>query len=117
MARQKKNKFKDRDGIVFSTSDDFEYSYNDDSEEETLDPQDQDLRIWLDRKGGGKIATVIKGFIGSDDDLKTLGKELKSKCGVGGTAKSGEIIIQGDNRDKVLDYLTSKGYRAKKAGG
>ncbi|QCK14708.1 translation initiation factor [Mangrovivirga cuniculi] len=117
MGRQKKNKFKNREGVVYSTSDDFEYSYEGGEEEETLEPSEQDLRIWLDRKGGGKIATVIKGFVGTEEDLKSLGKELKSKCGVGGSAKNGEIIIQGDNRDKVEKYLTEKGYSAKKAGG
>ncbi len=77
----------------------------------------QDLRIWLERHRGGKVATVVKGFEGADGSLKELGKSLKSLCGGGGTAKDGVIIIQGDHRDKVLDYLTKHGYGAKKAGG
>ena len=109
---------KHREGIVFSTNDDFEYQYEDELEEETLPPSEQDLRVQLDKKSrGGKQVTLITGFIGTEDDLKDLGKTLKSKCGVGGSAKDGEIMIQGDFRDKVLDLLLKAGYKAKKSGG
>lgn len=110
----KKNKKK---RIVYSTNPDFSYSYEEDKEDETLPNQEQDLRIWLDRKGGGKVASIVKGFVGSSDDLKTLAKDLKNLCGVGGTAKDGEILIQGDHRDKILAHLKKEGYGAKKAGG
>ena len=103
--------------IVYSTNPDFSYSYSDHVGVKTLPPNEQDLRVWLDRKKGGKVASIIKDFVGTDDDLKALAKELKSLCGVGGTGKNGEILIQGDHRDKIMEYLKKKGYGAKKAGG
>jgi translation initiation factor 1 len=108
---------KSRSGVVYSTNPDFEYSDSSADEPETLNPAQQDLRIWLDRKGGGKVITVVKGYIGRSADLESLGKQLKSLCGTGGTVKDYEIQIQGDHRDKVIAWLLSKGYKAKKAGG
>jgi len=114
MAKNKKIK----GNIVYSTNQDFQYDYDDGNEVETLPPSQQNLKVWLDRKQRkGKVVTLIEGFIGNDDDLKGLAKTLKTKCGVGGTAKNGEIIIQGEHRDKVMDILAKEGYRAKKAGG
>ena len=112
----KKNKKKDILGVVYSTDQNYDYSY-DDEQEETLPPNEQDLRIVLDRKKGGKVVTTIIDFIGSKEALKDLGKELKTYCGVGGTVKNGEILIQGDFRDKILVLLLKKGYKAKKKGG
>ena len=113
----KKSK-KHRSGIVFSTDPDYEYNYNNNEEAETLLPEDQDLRVMLDRKSrAGKQVTLITGFIGSDEDLKSLAKFLKSKCGVGGSSKNNEIMIQGDFRDKVLQLLQNEGYKVKKSGG
>lgn len=109
--------WKDRLGVVFSTNPDFKYESNEAPTAETLPPAKQNLKIWLDRLKGGRVATVVRGFVGSDDDLAALGKELKKSCGVGGTAKEGEIIIQGDHRDRVVELLTKAGYKCKKAGG
>lgn len=112
---KKKQKFS---GIVFSTNPDFEYQDNEDEVVETLEPGQQDLRISLDKKQRkGKKVTLISGFIGSDDDLSDLGKTLKTKCGVGGTAKDGEILIQGDVREKIKGLLTQMGYKFKMSGG
>lgn len=109
--------WKERLGVVFSTNPDFQYETSEEADVETLSPAKQNLRVWLDRLKGGRVATVVRGFVGSDDDLTALGKELKKSCGVGGTAKDGEIIIQGDHRDRVVDLLTKAGYRCKRAGG
>jgi translation initiation factor 1 len=115
---KKGNDWKKRDGVVYSTSDSFEYNLGDGDASETLAANQQKLRILLDKKSrAGKQVTLVEGFVGSEDDLKELGKLLKNKCGVGGSAKDGEILIQGDHRDKVLQVLLTAGYGAKKSGG
>lgn len=109
----KKNKDK-KVNVVYSTNPNFQFSFESDSEEETLAPGSQKLKIRLETKHrAGKTVTAILGFIGTNEDLEELGKQLKSHCGSGGTAKDGEIIIQGDHRDKCLRFLLSKGYQAK----
>ena len=111
------NDWKDRLGVVFSTNPDFNYDTAQEEDTATLPPAQQNLKVWLDRLKGGRVATVVRGFVGSGDDLQALGKELKKSCGVGGTAKDGEIIIQGDHRDRVIELLIKAGYKAKRAGG
>lgn len=112
------NDWKSRLGMVYSTDPDFKYNTAEEPEEETLPPGKQDLRIWLDRKGrAGKQATIVRGFRGSSDDLHELAAMLKSRCGTGGSAKEGEIIIQGDFRDRIVAILAEAGYKVKKAGG
>lgn len=107
----KKNDWKDRLGVLYSTNPDFQYETNEVEEEETLPKEKQALRIALDKKGrSGKVVTLITGFRGTNDDLAALGKELKVKCGVGGSAKEGEIILQGDFRQKALELLQKAGY-------
>ena len=107
----KKNKI----GVVYSTNPDYKYQYEDEVEEpETLRAERQRLRVSLERKGrGGKEVTLVKGFVGKDDDLQALGKMLKTKCGVGGNVKDGEILIQGNLCDKVRQLLTAEGYSVK----
>lgn len=110
--------WKERLGMVYSTNPDFEYDTAGEQEPETLAPERQNLRIWLDRKHrSGKTVTIVRGFVGREADLAELGRMLKSKCGTGGSAKDGEIIIQGDRRDRVAELLAAAGYVCKKAGG
>lgn len=110
----KKNK---NNRIVFSTDPDFDYSEEQENIE-TPPPSEQDLRVLIDRKRRrGKEVTLVTGFVGNDDDLKALGKMLKSKCGVGGSVKDGEIIVQGNHREKVMKLLKEEGYKAKASGG
>ncbi|KXK47777.1 MAG: translation initiation factor eIF-1/SUI1-like protein [Bacteroidetes bacterium OLB10] len=111
------NKNKNRSGIVYSTNPDFK-PQQEETQQETLPPSQQDLRVLRDSKQrGGKTVTLIRGFVGSEDDLEKLTKLLKTKCGTGGSTKDGEIIIQGDKREQVMEILLKEGYRAKKAGG
>lgn len=111
------NDWKARLNVVYSTNPDFNYETDGEEQQQTLPPAQQDLRVWLDRKQrAGKTVTLVKGFAGSDEDLRELASLLKGKCGVGGSAKEGEIIIQGDFRDRVVDILCKAGYKAKKAG-
>lgn len=101
-------------GVVYSTDPDYQYQYDEEPKAETLAPERQRLRVSLDHHHrGGKTVTLITGFVGTDDDLQALCKQLKTKCGVGGAAKDGEIIIQGDQQEKVRTALTAAGYKTK----
>jgi translation initiation factor 1 len=114
----KNNDWKKRDGIVYSTSSDFGYSYQQEEPASTLPSQQQNLKVLLDKSmRAGKQVTLVTGFVGKTGDLEVLGKFLKTKCGVGGSVKDGEIIIQGDHRDKIVQILTKEGYKAKRVGG
>ncbi len=114
---KKKNDWKKREGVVYSTDENFAYTYHQNAEPVTLSPAKQNLKVQLDKSGrAGKTVTLVTGFIGSTADLEMLGKMLKNKCGVGGSVKDQEIIIQGDQRDKLVALLSKAGYRVKKAG-
>lgn len=114
----KKQDWKDRLNVVYSTNPDFDYTVEQEEEPNTLPPQQQKLRVQIDRKNrGGKVVTLITDFVGTKDDLKGLEKMLKSKCGVGGSSKDGEIIIQGEFRERIVDLLKKEGYTQTKPKG
>ena len=112
------NDWKESLGVVYSTNPDFSYETEAENEEMTLPPRQQKLYVSLDRKNRkGKSVTLVTGFVGQEDDLKELGKLLKTRCGVGGSAKNGEIFIQGDFRERVIEILKTEGYIVKRSGG
>lgn len=110
------NDWKQRLGVVFSTNPDFQYQSEEQETVQTLPPDRQKLRVGIDRRArAGKQVTLVSGFVGTQEDLEALGRLLKTRCGVGGSAKDGEILIQGDHRDRVVALLTEMGYSAKRA--
>ncbi len=113
----KKNDWKRREGIVYSTESEFSYSYQQDDQAAALPPGQQNLKVLLDKSGrAGKQVTLVSGFIGPAKDLEALGKVLKAKCGTGGSVKDGEVIIQGDFRDRVVQVLQAEGYKVRRSG-
>jgi translation initiation factor 1 len=109
------NDWKERLGMVYSTNPNFKYEQENGDEQQTLPAAQQKLIVAIDKKGrAGKQVTIVTGFIGKDDDLQTLGKTIKTKCGVGGSVKEGVILVQGDMRDKIVTILTNLGYKAKR---
>ena len=113
----KKNDWKKREGIVYSTESDFSFSYGQEGEATTLPAQQQNLKVSLDKSGrAGKQVSLVAGFVGSSGDLEALGKMLKSKCGVGGSVKDGNVLIQGDLRDKIVKVLLDEGYKVRRSG-
>lgn len=112
------NDWKKRLGVVYSTDPEFRFESEKQEERETLPPQQQHLYVRLDRKNRkGKTVTLVEGFEGTGEDLKSLAKELKSRCGVGGSASDGVILIQGDFRERIIQMLTDKHYHVKRSGG
>ncbi|MBQ7640250.1 MAG: translation initiation factor [Bacteroidales bacterium] len=110
------NDWKERLGVVYSTNPDFAYDTGAAEEAETLPPERQKLLVGIDRRNrGGKQVTLVSGFVGREEDLAALAKTLKTRCGVGGAAKEGDILIQGDFRDRVLQLLLAMGYKAKRS--
>lgn len=117
MKNKKTNDLSALGGFVFSTNEDFDFA-NDSENIETPENRKQHLELHLDKKNrAGKVATLVKGFQGTDEDLKDLAKKLKTLCGVGGSQKDGEIIIQGNFRDKIMEYLKKEGFNTKRVGG
>lgn len=110
-------KDKNRINVVYSTNPNFSFETEHQESSNTLPPSEQHLKVYLDRMGGGKLLSRVTGFVGQAADLEALTKMLKQKCGVGGNSKEGEILIQGDNRDKIILLLGKEGYKIKKAGG
>lgn len=107
----KSNDWKGRLNVLYSTNPDFQYEYDETPEAETLAPGQQKLRVQIEKKGrGGKTVTIVRGFVGKDNDLKSLARLLKNRCGVGGSTKDGEILIQGELKEKVLGILRESGY-------
>ncbi len=107
----KKNDWKERLNIVYSTNPDYQYITDEKEENETLPKQQQKLRVSIEKNHrGGKTVTIVKNFIGSDNDAKELGRMLKTKCGVGGSVKDGEILVQGDFKAKIIELLKNDGY-------
>ena len=107
----KNNDWKDRLNIVYSTNPDFQYSTGENDDIETLPKQQQKLRVSIEKNHrGGKTVTIIKNFVGKDEDIKELGRNLKTRCGVGGTTKDGEILIQGDFKERIIEILRKEGY-------
>lgn len=113
-----KDNWRKREGVVYSTAQDFSYETNEEAEVADIQPSEQKLKVLLDKKQrAGKTVTLVENFVGSEESLKELGKRLKTACGVGGSAKDGVIIIQGDFRDKIMQMLAQWGYNAKRVGG
>jgi len=110
-------KDKGNGGLVYSTNPDFVPDKAQEDDETPIKPGKENLKVYLDRLGGGKLLSRVNGFTGKTGDIEALGKLLKQKCGVGGSVKDREILIQGDHRDKIIALLLKEGYRAKKAGG
>jgi translation initiation factor 1 len=110
-----KKKIQSLGGLVYSTDPNFKLPEEEGGEQETIEPSQQKLKIRLDTKHrAGKAVTLVEGFVGTIADMEDLGKKLKSFCGTGGSVKEGEIIVQGDNRDKVLQWLLKNGYKQSK---
>lgn len=111
---KKGNGFESLGGLVYSTNDEVQQQITD---AQTLPPQQQNLRVMLERKGGGKLATILTGFVGNEQDIKALEKKLKARCATGGSTKNGVIVLQGDFCVKIIEMLTQEGYKIKRSGG